>query len=175
MIQKSLEMRLECPSVALLQPWESMRGTPEHCTATREHPNQQRVQNGFHIPQQTTTLYASESPPLCAEDRSTVAVHRHVQSVIARPKEPPLPSLLLATPLQHLSHHEVIHILVSPVTEMAGNAGQQTDIEHPFLNAVVHPPIRVESTHFALLALKLARPRCPRPIIVPLVGRMRPR
>src|SRR5947209_429928 len=58
---------------------------------------------------------------------------------------------------------------------MACDTGQQTDIENAFLNAVVHPTIRVKSTNFGLLALHLSIPSGGGTGVLPVAGCLRTR
>lgn len=58
-------------------------------------------------------------------------------------------------PAQQLADHEMADVLVRPVTQMAGNRGEQVDVESTFLDSVIHTSVRIETTHFRLFSAEL--------------------
>src|SRR5271154_6388864 len=66
----------------------------------------------------------------------------------------------LPSSLQHLSNHEMIYVLISPIAQVTGDTGNKTNIKDTFLNAVIDSAIGIECSDFRLLSFQLAASFC---------------
>lgn len=99
------------------------------------------------------SINASESQPeyRCRDQRPHLAA---LLESIASSSEHSLVSFLLPTfglLFEHLTDHEVVDVCIGRVGEMARYTCQRTDIEHPFLNAIIHTTITVQRAAFCFL------------------------